>query len=149
MSQAISGTDLDALAADTKTRMAAFVAPYVTPISRSDDRRHGWAWGTGNYLRFRTPSLITHKHVAVDAPSRYVAHLPEVGEHYHLLTRPFQVWPHPADLAITRLDEPPGPSRREIAIDQLDLAYQPDQAEFLFWLGFPSTTGKRHDEVTA
>ncbi|WP_157903463.1 hypothetical protein [Cupriavidus malaysiensis] len=67
--------------ASVTNQMASYVAPFVTPISMSEEQGSGIAWGSGGYLDANEGTwLITASHVFEDVPTGgRLAHLPVPG----------------------------------------------------------------------
>ncbi len=139
----------DQLCFMVRDQMTAFVAPSVTPISRSDDKEKGFALGTGTYLCL--PSgvtvLLTNEHVGRKAKTAHLSHLPVSGSHYELLPV-FKVRSPPEDLAVcsilsARLEV----KRRALSMNSLDTCFDPADKELFYWLGFPGTKVSRHDAI--
>jgi hypothetical protein len=140
----------DRICFETRNRMAGYVWPFTTPISRSEDLENGLAWGTGNYVDIDGEvHVLTNEHIARKAREQHLAHLPVPGGDYIRFENDFDCWPWPADVALTRLGPHGRPSaakvlRREHFADRFDT----EEHELLFWLGYPGTTAKRNDPIT-
>jgi hypothetical protein len=141
--------DWRAFCLDVRDQMAHYVYPYTTPISRSEDRQHGWAWGTGNYVAVDDRIfLVTNEHVAVDAGKDHLAHLVR-GDEYVRIADEFDVRPWPLDIAATQLAALNAPPKDQCIVpEQFDRLYAPVEHELLFWIGYPGTTAKRNEPVT-
>ena len=133
-----------------RNQMTEYVAPCVTPISRSKDMEQGFAWGTGSYIYLPSGEtvLLTNEHVARKVLEEHLSHLPVYGAHYEFLPE-FKVKPHPEDLAVCSIPSGLlGDKRRPLSTDALDACFEPVYAELLYWLGFPGTTASRHDVIS-
>ncbi len=131
-------------------RMTTFVAPSVTPISRSKDMKHGLAWGTGSYLRLPsgTSAILTNDHVARQVESEHLSHLPVPNSHFEVLPE-FRAMPEPEDLAVCPIPMARlGNDRRLLSMACFDSVFSPVNKELLFLLGFPGTKAFRHDAIT-
>src|SRR5688500_14963858 len=84
-----------------RTQMGGRVRPSVTPISPSEDLKHGFAWGTGTYISLPSgaTAVLTNEHVARRAETEHLSHLPVPGANYELLPE-FRVWPAPEDRSL-------------------------------------------------
>ena len=132
-----------------RTQMGERVRQSVTPISRSDDLEHGFAWGTGNYVSLSSGAIavLTNEHVASRVATEHLSHLPVPGAHYELLPE-FRVWGAPEDLAVCIVPaDRLAPERVVLAADALDVSYDPEPYELLYWYGFPGTTALRNDPM--
>jgi hypothetical protein len=139
----------DSVVVETRDKMTAHVAPYVTPISRSDNLERGWSWGTGNYVQSDTAKIVTNEHVAAAAATDFLAHLPIPGDWFVLCVEPFLTLRHPFDIATSPCIVQASEGTRAILVrDQFDDAYGPVEGEILFWVGYPGTTAGQRDAVT-
>lgn len=142
----------DRLAFEIKDPMAAFVSPFVTPISRSDSPEYGWAWGTGAYAWVESTQsafLLTNEHVAHLASTELLAHLPRPGAEYEAIVAPFHSWPKPIDFACTPIDMRGLSDDRDcLASDQFESSYNPVPNELLFWIGHPGSRADRKNSVS-
>lgn len=149
----MNAAQLESMAFDVKDRMAHFVSPFVTPISQSDSPDYGWACGTGSYVCIEPGGgahLLTNEHVAVKANHEILAHLPRPGAEYERIISAFRSWQEPIDVACAPIDWRRLSAERDcLAMDQFDASYRPVADELLFWIGYPGTTLRRHDPVTA
>jgi hypothetical protein len=133
-----------------RDQMTHRVRPSVTPISRSDDLKRGWAWGTGTYLSLPSGNtvVLTNEHVARQIQTEHLSHLPALGGHYELLTE-FKVRPAPEDFAVCSVPaDRLGGDRVVLTMDCLDTSFRPEQGELLYWYGVPGTKASRHEPVS-
>lgn len=140
----------DDLCFNAKGIMAAHVVPYVTPISRSEDPEAGYLWGTGNYVQLAgRPQVLTNHHV-VNVPSGTIlAHLPKDGDNYVALGGRTCGFDAPYDFAACAINPfPHGSDRALITAEQFDQRFDAVPMELLFWIGYPGTSGGRHDMAT-
>lgn len=133
-----------------RAQMGARVRRIVTPISRSVDLEHGFAWGTGSYISLPSGAvaLLTNEHVARLVTDEHLSHLPDPGKNYELISE-FRAWSAPEDLAVgvvpaNRL----APERSVLSVDDLDRSYNPEPYELLYCYGFPGSTARRNDSMT-
>jgi len=65
-----------AMIVDTTEKMAAHVAPFVTPISLVRADGTGDHWGTGTYVKHKSgePVVLTEYHVAVALQGHRITH---------------------------------------------------------------------------
>lgn len=131
---------------ETKEAMTAHVAPFVTPISESDQPDYGWASGTGNYVELSRTYLLTNSHVAVVAPPVVIAHLPSPGDHFVRLAGTVFDSPRPVDIALAPVPTLPARGdRASLTRAHFDTQFAPVKDELFFWFGYPGTTGVRND----
>ena len=150
MTMTMTKAEWDELCFSVRDQMSEYVAPSVTPISRSDDMGRGFAWGTGSYMCLPSSEtvLLTNEHVARKVLEEHLSHLPACGAYYELLPE-FRVKPHPEDLAVCSIPSGRlGVKRRPLSTDTLDACFEPIDNEVLYWLGFPGTTASRHDAIS-
>jgi hypothetical protein len=138
------------LCVEVRDQMADHVFRFVTPISRSDDLIHGFAWATGNYVRLNSSAyLLTNEPVIRKAIGFHLAHLPGPTDDYIGCADAILTAGWPIDLALMRLwNEPAGSTRGVLASPYLERSYSPAPCELMFWLGYPGSTAERHEPVT-
>jgi hypothetical protein len=133
-----------------RARMGERVRPSVTPISRSEDFKHGFAWGTGTYCSLPSGriAVLTNEHVARRVSTEHLSHLPLPGAAFELLPE-FQTWGAPEDLAVCIVPaDRLAPSRVALTAEALDPCFAPEPHELLYWYGFPGSKALRNDPLT-
>lgn len=145
----ISSAEWDAHCARVTRNMQEHVAAFVTPLSMSEERESGTAWGSGTYVGgFEQPWILTAAHVLQNVPEGgRLAHLPSPGGEYIASIGPAAIAPWPIDAAALPVQPRefwPTPDR-VVPLDRIDQSFQAHEEEVLFWMGFPGYRVERND----
>jgi hypothetical protein len=124
--------------ADVVSRMAAHVAPFVTPITHALDDQNGLLEGTGSYVNTSTGiHLVTCEHVTNKPDLTHQFHgCPDIFK----VTAPWFPLRFPFDFAKAEISQSVWTSRAHqaaaIPISRMAPSHAPVQGELLFFLGF-------------
>jgi len=133
-----------------KNLMVAYAKSFATPISMSEEKEHGVAWGSGSYVAGQNAIyLLTAGHVFKEVPTGgRLAHLPMLGEDYIEVGEAPEYAPWPVDAAAFPVAPLPHASTlRVIPAELIGSHFSAVEGELLFWIGFPGYTLERHDAL--
>ncbi|CAJ5450615.1 hypothetical protein [Burkholderia glumae] len=132
--------------------MQAHVANFVTPLSVSEERGFGEAWGSATYVPggdgYTYIMTAGHNITGLSASGK-LAHLPVPGD-YVAASNMATLSPSEIDaagIAIPRVPPLQPPPQRIVPATSIAKAYRAVKGELLFWMGFPGYKLERDDPV--
>jgi hypothetical protein len=134
---------LTALALDVGNALRDFCRKVTTPLLVDRDGEV-LPIGTGTFFLFSSAQyVLTAAHVAAKSEGGPVLHCPELDSRF-FRTGPFSVEGRPFDLGLARAS-----SARSLRPNALDTECAPVEKELLFTLGYPGSTARRTEPITA
>lgn len=132
--------------------MSDYVMRFVTPLTMSEERGSGTAWGSGTYVQGSSLTwVLTAEHVLSKVPvGGRLAHLPRGGEEYNAAFGTAVLAPPPIDAAALPIHPDPRflpPPERVVQQSAIATIYSPVSEELLFWCGFPGYRLDRNDSL--
>ena len=127
---------------DVHARMAQYVKPYLTPISKSTDLESGAPHASGSFVEVHGRHyLLTCEHVVGRAYEKgfHLAYLPRNDDFYHALGGPWFYEAEPIDLAITLINPSAWAEGEKLALrpEQFAMTHDLAPGELLTLCGYP------------
>lgn len=132
---------------DTTGRMSAHLQPYLSPISRVLSENEGEHLGSGAYFESEQKKyLITNEHVIKHRQNNQLTHGFLGCDNLLRLSNPAPAFPHPIDVAISRISESSWAmfkhSASAIPIGRFSQRHEPVYRELLFFAGYSDERAK-------